>query len=83
METLVTEFTNVLQVLHLAAGDGGVLLPDVAADQGPQAPRVGLGDDPGAGHPLQVRGGLLGHQKCLPGQNYRYINEISSFYLSF
>lgn len=57
------------QVLHPSARDCWVLLPDVAADQGPQVQGVGLGDGSGAGQALQVRGRILGHQKCLPGLN--------------
>ena len=57
------------QVLYPSARDSGVLLPDVEADQGPQVPGVGLGDDPGAGQALQVRSRVLGHQKCLPGKD--------------
>ena len=55
----------------------------MAADEGPQVPGVGLGDGAGAGQALQGRGGLLGHQKCLPGaiHSYTFLSLAASKYV--
>ena len=52
------------------------------ADQGPQVSRLGLGDGSGSGQTLQVRGRVLGHQECLPGNNhFRFLEFTNYFFL--